>query len=110
MGRGGFDQAEFCRAGFGQYGSSYGYCAPDDRNYRQLIERRVPGRGSGVPACTFVARSGVGWPPGRCAFGINRKGAQLKGDPGTTSVSVRMIGKNTLEETDIRIAPRFDHG
>jgi hypothetical protein len=28
--------------------------------------------------------------------------APMKGDPGTTSVSVKMIGKNTLEETDKR--------
>jgi hypothetical protein len=26
----------------------------------------------------------------------------MKSDPGTTSVSVKMIGKNTLEETDKR--------
>ena len=28
--------------------------------------------------------------------------APMKGDPGVTSVSVKMIGKNTLEETDKR--------
>jgi hypothetical protein len=28
--------------------------------------------------------------------------APMKGDPGTTSVSVKMMGKNTLEETDKR--------
>jgi hypothetical protein len=26
----------------------------------------------------------------------------MKGDPGTTSVAVKMMGKNTLEETDYR--------
>jgi hypothetical protein len=26
----------------------------------------------------------------------------MKGDPGTTSVSVKMMGKSTLEETDYR--------
>jgi hypothetical protein len=33
---------------------------------------------------------------------LNGTDAPMKGDPGTTSVSVRMIGKNTLEETDKR--------
>ena len=28
--------------------------------------------------------------------------APMKGDPGTTSLSLKMIGKNTLEETDKR--------
>jgi hypothetical protein len=28
--------------------------------------------------------------------------APMKGDPGTTSVSVKMIGKSTIEETDKR--------
>jgi hypothetical protein len=28
--------------------------------------------------------------------------APMKGDPGITSVSVKMVGKNTLEETDKR--------
>ncbi len=33
---------------------------------------------------------------------LNGAQAPFKGDPGTTSVSVKMIGKNTLEETDYR--------
>jgi glucose dehydrogenase len=33
---------------------------------------------------------------------LNGPDAPMKGDPGTTSVSVKMIGKNTLEETDKR--------
>ena len=33
---------------------------------------------------------------------LNGPQAPFKGDPGTTSVSVKMMGKNTLEETDYR--------
>jgi hypothetical protein len=33
---------------------------------------------------------------------LNGTDAPMKGDPGVTSVSVRMIGKNTMEETDKR--------
>jgi hypothetical protein len=33
---------------------------------------------------------------------LNGAQAPMKGDPGTTSVSVKMMGKNTLEETDYR--------
>ena len=33
---------------------------------------------------------------------LNGPEAPMKGDPGTTSVSVKMMGKNTLEETDYR--------
>ena len=33
---------------------------------------------------------------------LNGTDAPMKGDPGITSVSVKMIGKNTLEETDKR--------
>jgi hypothetical protein len=33
---------------------------------------------------------------------LNGPEAPFKGDPGTTSVSVKMMGKNTLEETDYR--------
>jgi len=33
---------------------------------------------------------------------LNGTDAPMKGDPGTTSVSVKMVGKNTLEETDKR--------
>jgi hypothetical protein len=33
---------------------------------------------------------------------LNGPEAPYKGDPGTTSVSVKMMGKNTLEETDYR--------
>ena len=33
---------------------------------------------------------------------LNGTDAPMKGDPGVTSVSVKMIGKNTLEETDKR--------
>ncbi len=33
---------------------------------------------------------------------LNGAEAPMKGDPGTTSVSVKMMGKNTLEETDYR--------
>jgi hypothetical protein len=33
---------------------------------------------------------------------VNGGEAPMKGDPGVTSVSVKMIGKNTLEETDMR--------
>ncbi|MFI5115381.1 MAG: hypothetical protein ACHP8B_01650 [Terriglobales bacterium] len=33
---------------------------------------------------------------------LNGAKAPFKGDPGTTSVSVKMMGKNTLEETDYR--------
>jgi hypothetical protein len=33
---------------------------------------------------------------------LNGAQAPMKGDPGTTSVAVKMMGKNTLEETDYR--------
>jgi hypothetical protein len=33
---------------------------------------------------------------------LNGTDSPMKGDPGTTSVSVKMLGKNTLEETDKR--------
>jgi hypothetical protein len=33
---------------------------------------------------------------------LNGEQAPMKGDPGTTSVSVKMMGKSTLEETDYR--------
>jgi hypothetical protein len=33
---------------------------------------------------------------------LNGAQAPMKGDPGTTSVSVKMMGKSTLEETDYR--------
>jgi hypothetical protein len=33
---------------------------------------------------------------------VNGGDAPMKGDPGVTSVSVKMLGKNTLEETDMR--------
>ena len=33
---------------------------------------------------------------------LNGPEAPCKGDPGTTSVAVKMMGKNTLEETDYR--------
>ncbi len=33
---------------------------------------------------------------------LNGPEAPMKGDPGTTSVSVKMMGEDTLEETDYR--------